>query len=67
MGETLEDVTEEVGAAVNSDDVELTIELATTAVNDAGSATRAVSKQEVLDCLEQIKLAIIKSEAAFSQ
>jgi len=52
-------VTEEVGAATNSDTVELTVDLATTAVND-GASTRAINKMEVLDAIEKIKNHIIK-------
>lgn len=52
-------IVEEAGAAVNSDTVELTVELATTAVNE-GASTRAIKKSEVLDCLEKIKNHIIK-------
>lgn len=57
-------ITEEAGAAVNSDTVELTVELATTAVNTTTSSgaatTRGISKQEVLDCLEKIENHIVK-------
>lgn len=53
-------VTEGVGSAVAADKVEVTVELATTAVN-AASGTRAMTKQEVLDCLEKIKNHIVKS------
>lgn len=59
-GETEFQVTEEAGDAVNSDIVELTVEFATTAINHNGS-TRAVKKQEVLDCIEAIKNHIIKA------
>lgn len=52
-------ITEEAGAAVNSDTVELTVDLATTRVNSGGS-TRAIEKQEVLDALDKIKNHIIK-------
>jgi len=52
-------VTEEVGAAVNSDVVEVTVELATTAVN-VGASTRGVLKQEVLEALDKIKNHILK-------
>lgn len=58
-GETEFQVTEEVGAAVNSDAVELTIELANTAVN-ATSGTRSISKEEVLQAIDKIKNHIIK-------
>lgn len=52
-------IVEEAGAAVNSDTVELTVELANTAVGTA-SGTRSVSKQEVLECIDKIKNHIIK-------
>jgi hypothetical protein len=58
-GETEFQITEEVGAAVNSDTVELTVELAATAVN-AGGTTRSILKQEVLDALEEFKNHIVK-------
>lgn len=60
VGEGEFQVTEAVGAAVSSDTVELTVELATTAVNWRGS-TRAITKQEVLDALEKLENHIIKS------
>lgn len=60
VGEGEFSITEEAGAAVNSDTVELTVELATTAVNDGGT-TRGILKSEVLDCLEKIENHIIKS------
>ncbi len=53
-------IVEEVGAATNSNTVELTVDLATTAVNTA-SGTRTINKQELLDCLEKIENLIIKS------
>lgn len=53
-------VVEEAGAAVNSDPVELTVELATTAVNE-GASTRGILKQEVLEALEKFRNHIIKS------
>jgi len=53
-------ITEEAGAAVNSDIVELTIEQATTAVNENGT-TRKIKKQEILDILEKFEAHIIKS------
>jgi anti-sigma28 factor (negative regulator of flagellin synthesis) len=59
VGETYNSVTEEAGAAVNSDIVELTVELAATAVNTA-SGQRIVNKEEVLDAVEKIKAHIIK-------
>jgi hypothetical protein len=60
VGEGSNDVTEEAGAAVNSDTVELTVELATTAVNDSGS-TRAINKSEILLALKKIETAIMQS------
>lgn len=59
VGEGEFSVTEGVGSAVAADKVELTVELATTAVN-AGGSTRAISKQEVLDCIDKLKNHIIK-------
>lgn len=59
VGETEFSVTEAVGSAVASDQIELTIELATTAVNDGG-ATRSLKKQEVLAAIEMLKAHIIK-------
>lgn len=58
-GESEFQIVEEVGAAVNSDAVELTVELAAT-VNDKGS-TRVIQKSEVLECLDELKNHIIKS------
>ncbi len=54
------EVTEDVGSAVSADTVELTVELATSAVN-ANGTTRGITKQEVLDCLEKLENHIIKS------
>lgn len=59
-GEGPNQVTEEAGAAVNSDAVELTVELATTTVNTA-SGTRAITKAEVINALEKIFDHIVKS------
>ena len=53
-GEGEVQVTEGVGSAVASDKVELTVELATTAVNDRGT-TRGMTKQEVLTAIDKIK------------
>lgn len=53
-------ITEEAGAAVNSDTVELTIEQASTAVNVNGT-TRKINKAEILDILEKFEAHIIKS------
>lgn len=60
-GETEFSITEEVGAATNSDTVELTVDLATTAVNENGS-TRTISKEEVLRILEMFENHIIKGQ-----
>lgn len=60
VGEGEFSVVEEAGAAVNSDTVELTVELAATAVNE-GSGQRAIKKSEVLDCLDKIKNHIVKA------
>ena len=60
VGEGEFSVVEEAGAAVNSDTVELTVELATTAVN-VGATTRGVEKQEVLEAIDKIKNHIIKA------
>lgn len=59
VGEGEFSVTEEAGAAVNSDTVELTVELAATAVNITGGQ-RSINKSEVLDCIEKIKNHVIK-------
>ncbi|MDZ4662943.1 MAG: hypothetical protein SGJ18_15125 [Pseudomonadota bacterium] len=60
VGESEFQVTEEAGAAVNSDTVELTVECATTAINE-GASTRQPHRSEVLDALNHIKNHIIKS------
>ncbi len=52
-------VSEGVGSAVSSDKIEVTVELATTAVN-ANGTTRGILKQEVLDGLDKIKNHILK-------
>lgn len=49
-GDHLEDVVEAAGSAITTKNVELTVNLATTVVNDNGS-TRAIQKEEVLICL----------------
>lgn len=54
-------VTEEAGDPVNSDVIELTVELANTAVND-GSGTRTVHRQEVLEALDRIRDHIITGD-----
>lgn len=54
-------VTEEVGGATNSKFIELTVDLAATAVYERnGVAQRALTKDEVLEGLEQIKQHILK-------
>lgn len=53
------EITEGAGAAVDADKVELTVELANTAVNE-GSGTRTINKQEVLEAIDKIKNHIIK-------
>lgn len=53
-------VAEGAGSAVVSDTVELTVELASTAVN-TGATTRTITKQEVLDALDKFKNHITKS------
>lgn len=55
-------IVEEVGAATNSDVVELTVDLANTLVNASGGTTRTVSKEEVLLALEKFENHIIKSQ-----
>lgn len=59
VGEGEFSVVEEAGAAVNSDLVELTVELATTGVNTA-TGTRTISKAEVLELLTKIEGHIVK-------
>ena len=54
------EITEAAGAAVSSDNVELTIDIASTVVNLDGSDTRVITKQEALDAVEKIKNHIIK-------
>lgn len=60
VGESEFQVTEGVGAAVNADTVELTVDLATTTVNDKGT-TRAIKKHEVIEALEKLMNHVIKS------
>lgn len=54
-GETEFSVTEEVGAATNSDTVELTVDLASSIVTDPSGSTRTISKNEVLLALKQFE------------
>lgn len=63
-GETEFNVVDEVGAAVNSDTVELTVELSATAIKD-GNVTggqRTISKNEVLLAIEAFKNHITKNQ-----
>lgn len=48
-------ITEEVGAATNSKNIELTVDLAASYVYGPTGVLRAVTKQEVLDALDQLK------------
>jgi len=59
-GANLEGVTEAVGAAVVAKNVELTVDLANTVVNDSGT-TRTISKNEVLIILELFEEYIVRS------
>lgn len=52
-------ITEEVGAAVNSKNIELTIELATNVSGIGGN--RTVSKEEVLIALEELSKYITRN------
>lgn len=65
VGETAveAEVTEEVGAATNSKFVELTVDLAATAAYEADGVTqRAITKEEVLQALEEIEQHILKGD-----
>lgn len=59
-GYNLEAVTEGVGSATTSHNVELTVDLATTVVSDTGT-TRAIQKQEVLILLDLFAQYITRS------
>ena len=61
VGDVYNEITEEVGAATNSDSIELTVDLATAEVN-AGGSTRAVSKEEVLAALDRFKTYIAEKD-----
>lgn len=61
VGEGEFSVAEGAGSAVVSDTVELTVELANTAVNE-GAGTRSITKSEVLEALENIKGHIVKGD-----
>ncbi len=50
VGDTLENVDEEVGSAVEDQNIELTVDLSTSAVTE-GASTRGVLKEEVLIAL----------------
>lgn len=58
VGDSDGDVVEEVGAATNSDTIELTVDLATTQVVE-GAGARAVTRAEVLAGLDRIRNKII--------
>lgn len=60
QGQILENVTEAVGAAVAANNVELTVDLASTIVTDSG-ATRTISKNEVLIILDLFEQYITRS------
>lgn len=47
VGESLENVTEAVGSATAADNVELTVDIASTVVKEGGS-TRTIYREEVL-------------------
>lgn len=59
-GYQLESVSEGVGSATSSHDVELTVDLASTIVNDNGT-TRTISKEEVLIILSLFEQYILRS------
>lgn len=59
-GETEFKVEEGVGSATASKAIELTVDLATTVVNEDGS-TRAVTKEETLLALDMFRNHILKS------
>jgi hypothetical protein len=54
-GETEFKIVEEVGAATNSDTVELTVDIASTTTNNDKGGTRVISKEEVLLALENFQ------------
>ena len=58
-GDSVDTITIATGSAVATKTIELTVELATTAVNDAGS-TRALKKGEIYEALEKLQEAIIR-------
>jgi hypothetical protein len=53
------DVVEDAGSTMAAEKIELTVELATTAVN-VGATTRGILKQEVVDAIDKLKNHIIK-------
>lgn len=57
--QTLEDVVEGVGAAASSRIVNLTVDLASNAVTE-GASSRAITKNEVLICLELFEAYIVR-------
>lgn len=60
VGDNLEQVFEDAGAAVNAHNVELTVDLATSVVGDSGT-TRAIQKEEVLIILDLFEQYITRS------
>lgn len=59
-GFSLESVVEAVGSATTTNNVELTVDLASTIVNDSGT-TRTISKKEVLLILNLFEQYITRS------
>jgi hypothetical protein len=59
VGDEQDEVTEAAGAAVSSDPVEITVELAATTVGD-GAGTRQISKNEVLMAIMRVHDYILK-------
>lgn len=59
-------VIEEAGAAVNSNTVEVTVDLSTSDVGE-GSSTRAIKKQEIIDALQKIINHIITNPSPSGQ
>ncbi len=54
------EIVEEVGGATNSKFIELTVDLAATAVYDSSGGQRALRKEEVLEALDEIKKHILE-------
>ena len=55
-------VIEDVGPTATSAAISLVIDIATTVVNSTGGTTRVVSKQEILNALEQIMGHIMRKD-----